>query len=72
VLTAIRPGPYSGTYMDGACVLCMGSGCFQRDTRLNGLRQVPLCPACHGALEWHVYKREIPPGAARIIRRGAA
>ena len=50
----------------------MGPGCFQRDTRLNGLRQVPLCPACRGALEWHVYKREIPPGAARIIRRGAA
>jgi hypothetical protein len=40
----------NSAYTDGACVLRMGPGCFQRDTRLNGLRQVPLCPARHYAV----------------------
>jgi hypothetical protein len=53
-------------------VVCMGPGCFQRDTRKYGLRQLPLCPACRAALEGHVYQREIPPSAARLMRRGAA
>ena len=52
--------------------LCMGPGCFQRDTRKYGLRQVPLCPACRAALEGRIYQREIPPSAARLMRRGAA
>jgi hypothetical protein len=53
-------------------VLCMEPGCFQRDTRKYGLRQVPLCPACRAALEGRTNQRQIPPGAARIMRRGAA
>jgi hypothetical protein len=52
--------------------LCMGPGCFQRDTSKYGLRQVPLCRACRAALEGHVYQRDLPPGAARLMRRGAA
>ena len=56
----------------GNGTLCMGPGCFQRDTSKYGLRQVPLCPACRAALEGHVYQRDLPPGAARLMRRGAA
>jgi hypothetical protein len=44
LVTTISPGePSPG-------VLCMGPGCFQRDTRKYGLRQLPLCPACRAAL----------------------
>jgi hypothetical protein len=53
-------------------VVCMGPGCWQRDTSRYGLRQLPLCPACRAALEGRTYQRELPPGAARLIRRGAA
>jgi hypothetical protein len=53
-------------------VLCMGPGCLERNTRRYGLRKLPLCAACAAALQGHVYKREIPPGAERLIRRGAA
>lgn len=56
----------------GNGAVCMGPGCFQRDTRKYGLRQLPLCPACRAALEGRVYQREIPASAARAIRRGAA
>jgi hypothetical protein len=49
--------------------LCMGPGCFQRDTRKYGLRQVPLCPACHAALEGRTHQREIPAGTVRVIGR---
>ena len=52
--------------------LCMGPGCFQRDTRKYGLRQLPLCPACRAALEGRVHQREVPESAARAVRRGAA
>ena len=52
-------------------VLCMTPGCFQRDTRTYGLHKLPLCTAC-AALWRQTYQREIPPGAARIMRRGAA
>ncbi len=52
--------------------LCMGPGCFQRDTRKYGLRELPLCTACAAALQGQTYKRDLPPGAARAIRRGAA
>jgi hypothetical protein len=52
--------------------LCMGPGCFQRDTRTYGLRNLPLCTACAAALQGQVHKRELPEGAARAIRRGAA
>jgi hypothetical protein len=34
----------------GNGTLCLGPGCFQRDTRKYGLRQLPLCPACAAAL----------------------
>jgi hypothetical protein len=37
-----------------------------------GLRRVALCLACRAALEGRTYQREIPPGAARAIRRGTA
>jgi hypothetical protein len=30
------------------------------------------CTACAAALRGEVYQREIPPSAARIMRRGAA
>ena len=53
-------------------VICMTPGCWQRDTRKYGLRDLPLCTACAYALRGEVYQREIPPGAARAIRRGAA
>ena len=52
--------------------LCMGPGCFQRDTRTYGLRDLPLCTACAAALQGETYRREVPPGAARVIHRGAA
>ncbi len=52
--------------------LCMGPGCFQRDTRTYGLRKLPLCTACAAALQGQVYQRELPPGAARALRRSAA
>jgi hypothetical protein len=53
-------------------VVCMGPGCWQRDTRKYGLRSLPLCPACAAALRGEVYQRQIPPSAARLMRRGAA
>ena len=53
-------------------VVCFTPGCFQRDTRKYGLRQLPLCPACAAALEGRVHKREVPPAAAKLLRRGAA
>jgi hypothetical protein len=52
--------------------LCMGPGCFQRDTRRYGLRRLPLCTACAAALQGQAYQREAPPGAARTLRRGTA
>jgi hypothetical protein len=53
-------------------VLCAGPGCFQRDTACYGLRRLVLCTACAAALQGQVYQRELPPGAERLIRRGAA
>ena len=50
----------------------MGPGCWERSTSKYGLRHLPLCPACRAALEGHAYQRDIPPSAARLIRRGAA
>jgi len=52
--------------------LCMTPGCFQRDTRKYGLRKLPLCTACAAALQGQVHKREAPPSAARLTRRGTA
>jgi hypothetical protein len=56
----------------GPGAICMGPGCFQRDTRKYGLRSLLLCPACAAALQGRTYQREIPPSAARALRRGAA
>ena len=42
----------------------MGPGCFQRDTRKYGLRELPLCTACAVALQGETYKRELASGAA--------
>lgn len=53
-------------------VVCMGPGCWHRNTARYGLRQLPLCPADAAALEGYAYQREIPPGAARLVRHGAA
>ncbi len=65
LLAAISPGELShGT-------LCMGPGCFQRDARRYGLRQLPLCTAYAAALQGKTHKREPPPSAARLARRGA-
>jgi len=49
-------------------VLCMGPGCWERNTRKYGFRRLPLCPA---ALEGRTYQR---PGAdrARAFRSTAA
>jgi len=66
LVTAMSPGePSPGT-------LCTGPGCFQRDTRRYRLRELPLCTACAAALTSETDKRQIPPGAARALRRGAA
>jgi hypothetical protein len=66
IITTIGHGePASGT-------LCMGPGCFGRDTRKYGLRKLPLCTACAAALQGETYKREPPPSAVRAIHRGAA
>lgn len=67
-VTVITAGP--GEPSPG--VLCMGPGCWERNTSKYGLRQLPLCPACRAALEGRTHQREIPPSAARIMRRGAA
>jgi hypothetical protein len=65
-LGAIGPGePSPG-------VACAGPGCWNRDTARYGLRSLVLCRACAAALQGEIYQREIPPGAARAIRRGAA
>ena len=54
-------------------VLCMGPGCWQRDTRKYGLRKIPLCRACRMALDGEVHAREIPSAAAvKLAKRGAA
>jgi hypothetical protein len=72
------PGPASPSLVaiaDGEPshgVLCAGPGCWERNTSKYGLRQVPLCPACAAALRGEAHQREIPPGAARLVRRGAA
>lgn len=52
--------------------VCSGPGCWQRDTARYGLRNLVLCHACAAALQGHEYKRQVPPGAERIRRRGAA
>ena len=52
-------------------VVCMSPTCWERNTSRYGLRRLPLCPACAAALEGRTYKREIPPGASRLMR-GAA
>jgi hypothetical protein len=61
-----------GTGEPSPGVVCMGPGCWQRDTTRYGLRELPLCPACAAALRGETYQRELPPGAARLMRRGAA
>ena len=53
-------------------VVCAGFGCWERNTSRIGLRKLPLCPACAAALKGRTYRREVPPGAARLIHRGAA
>lgn len=53
-------------------VVCFQPGCWQRDTSRFGLRRLPLCPACHAALEGREYHREVSPEAARLVKRGAA
>jgi hypothetical protein len=50
----------------------MGPGCWQRDTRKYGLKQLPLCSACAAALQGRTHQREISPSAARLMRRGTA
>jgi ABC-type arginine/histidine transport system permease subunit len=45
---------------------------WNRDTARYGLRRLVLCTACAAALQGHVYQREVPAGAVRAIRRGAA
>jgi hypothetical protein len=70
------PSPGTGITVTGGepspGVVCMGPGCWQRDTSRYGLRRIPLCPACAAALQGQTYKRELPPGAARLLKRGAA
>ena len=61
----------TGTGEPSPGVVCMGPGCWQRDTRKYGLRSLPLCPACAAALQGRTHQREIPPSAARLTRRAA-
>jgi hypothetical protein len=65
-LGAISPGEPS----PGA--ICATPSCWQRDTRAYGLRRLPLCTACAAAIQGYEYKRQPPPSATRIARRGAA
>ena len=51
---------------------CCGPGCWNRDTARYGLRRLPLCAACAAALQGKVHQREVPEGAARVMRRGGA
>ena len=53
-------------------VACSGPGCWNRDTARYGLRRLVLCTACAAALQGKIHKREMPPGAGRVISRGAA
>jgi hypothetical protein len=65
-LASIGPGePSPGT-------ACAGPGCWNRDTARYGLRRLVLCTACAAALQGHVYQREMPPSAARVLQRGTA
>jgi hypothetical protein len=52
--------------------LCMGPGCYQRDTARYGLRRLALCTACAAALQGETYQRPLSPSAARIIGGTAA
>jgi len=52
--------------------LCMGPGCFQRDTARYGLRRLVLCTACAAALQGQAYQRPRSPSAARILGGTAA
>jgi len=62
-ITATGPGePSPG-------VLCMGPGCWERNTSRYGLRRLPLCPACAAALGGETYQRKASPGAAQILQR---
>ena len=74
--TLVTPGSSplvpSAPASPGPGALCMGPGCWQRDTARYGLRRMPLCPACRAALKGRTCQREIPPSAARLMRRGAA
>lgn len=79
---ASQPGPASrataaaitiaGTGEPCPGVACSGPGCWQRDTARYGLRRLVLFTACAAALQGHALQREMPPGAERLIRRGAA
>jgi hypothetical protein len=80
-----QPGPASQPASQAAAVIaitadgepspgaaCATPGCWQLNTSRFGLRRVPLCPACRAALEGREYKKELPPAAAKVLRRGAA
>lgn len=47
--------------------VCMGPGCWARDTAKYGLRDLALCPACFAAFFGEAYRR---PSAE--LRRAAA
>jgi hypothetical protein len=51
--------------------ICATPSCWQKNTRKYGIRELPLCDVCKAALEGHEHKRQMPPGAARLARRGA-
>ncbi len=63
--------PATGPGEPSPGVICMGPGCWERNTSRYGLRKLPLCPACAAALEGKHYQRQAPPAAARLMR-GAA
>ena len=52
--------------------VCATPSCWQKNVRKYGLRELPLCDACAAALQGNVHQRQLPPGAAKIARRGAA
>lgn len=63
-------GPPDGEPSPG--VACSAPGCWNRDTARYGLHRLALCTACAAALQGRIYQRELPHGAERLIRRGAA
>lgn len=50
-------------------VVCAAPRCRERKNTRYGLRRVPLRPADAAALRGETYRRDLPVGTARVVRR---